>query len=467
MLYSLAAQGGFKDLLGEFLSSHLQLKINKLEKSQATINRDLVRTTKTWRFSARSSYDNNQLDMAQGSRFLGLKTSLASLAFSKDFEWGAQLKLSNTFSKSDATPLAALVPGDFLLKSSTFQQSLTLSQDLGKNFGGQQFYTRLAEANVGIRLSEIVLSQKNQMALSNFYQNYLRARLRKTLLDLQEQALQRSQKRLEITRKRVRDGLNQQAEFYSAQIEHVRKQEEVTSAQLSLGSDLDNLSKDLRRQVETDEIEQVPLNVQNLTKSMDDDIQKNFEIRKLKEQLQKLNLELNNLKRQYIPNITLSGTYRTNDIDESSSQVFQDGNLTGSKNEYIIALNLNMPLNFNQERLNEARKKIEILSLEMNLKKNQEQLEISQKTLQREITTRLKNLKSSFHRIELSKKNLKESTRLYSIGRIDFDSLIRAEENLINTEKSYVNNWFQYEHAVAQKASLYARLLEVISNSNL
>ena len=200
---------------------------------------------------------------------------------------------------------------------------------------------------------------------------------------------------------------------------------------------------------------------------MDYNIQDNLKVRRLKGQLQKLRLELDNLQRQYIPGVTLSGTYRTNDVNEDSSAAFENGRLGSDQNEYVVTLELKMPLDFTQERLKESRKKIEIRSLEMNLKKTLEELNFQQKSLQKEIAMLLKNLQFSVRRIGLSKKNLRENTRLYGIGKINFDRLIRAEENLINTERSYVNNWFQHELAVAKKVSLYAKLLETVSSNNL
>ena len=204
------------------------------------------------------------------------------------------------------------------------------------------------------------------------------------------------------------------------------------------------------------------MEAETLTKVVSDDLQKNLEIKKLKSQLKKLNLELQNLKRDYLPQVTLSGTYRTNNRDEKSFQAMKDGLWGRYQHEHMIALNLKMPLEFSQERINEARKKTEIMSLEMLKKQTLERLKFHQETLQKEIVIRSKNLKFSRRRIEISLKNLKENNRLYHIGRSDFDSLMRAEENLINTERSYVNHWFLYEVAVAKKMSLYGKLLESI-----
>ena len=108
--------------------------MNALEKSRALIDRDLVSGAKTWNLSGNSSRSDS-------------KTSLHSLGVSKDFEWGGRLQLNHSLSDS---PYSA----------SNSQQSLTFSQNLGRNLFGRQFYTSLEIANERVRLSEIILSQK-------------------------------------------------------------------------------------------------------------------------------------------------------------------------------------------------------------------------------------------------------------------------------------------------------------------
>ena len=243
--YPVTAQGNFKALLKEFLQSHLQLKINQLESSKATIRKDLLKAAQTWQLSGSSRYSDNQLDTIPGINLSDFTVTHYSLGVSREFDWGLRLNLDNAFSHRESASLAAPSLGNPATELSIFEQTLTLSQDLGRNFLGRQFYTTLEGANESIRLSKITLSQQNQQALGTFYQKYLTARLRQTVLDLQRQALQRSHRRLEVTRKRVDDGLNEKANLYAAQLEYIREQEESASAQLALEEALSNLSQSL------------------------------------------------------------------------------------------------------------------------------------------------------------------------------------------------------------------------------
>ena len=453
-LLPLTAPAGFNHLVQEFLSSHLQLKINASAKSQAIINRDRLRGTKTWNLAISTP-----------------QTSSYFLRANKGFEWGGGLQLGHTLNNKDPSKRFFAV---------------SLSQDLGKNFFGRQFYTLLEKAHQGVHLNDIVLSQKNQKELNLFYQNYLSARLKKTLLSLQQLALQRSQKRLTITRKRVSDGLSEKTDFYSAQIEYVRKQEEFTDLKFRLVNALGNLSQVLYRPVLSTEIAEISPQTKIVPKIIDYDLQQNLELKQVESQLKQLALGLKQVKLHYLPSIRIHASYLTQQL--SNNNIMLSGHtppmgdtasalalsltdiasIHPEKNDHelIFSLEMTMPLTFTQERLNEAHKKIEIMSLKLTKRQLLQQLRTLEKILQKEITARFEKLKFSRRRIDLAKKNLQEHTRLYNIGRTDFDGLIRAEENLIGTQHSHANNWLHYHLAVAKKAALYGKLLATIGNNN-
>ena len=168
-----------------------------------------------------------------------------------------------------------------------------------------------------------------------------------------------------------------------------------------------------------------------------------------------MNWELNNLQDNYIPKVTLEALYQQGDLD------------TKSEAEYAISINLSTSLSFTKEKSEEAHKRAEIIIAQMNYKQMLRQLKSKQKLLKEEIKTHLKNLQLSQKSIKWAQKNLKENTRLYNIGKVDFNHLVSAEEKLIYTERSYANNWFHYERTIAQNASLYAKLLEVIRSNNI
>ncbi len=450
-LISTSCFANFNTLLDEFLKNSLNLKQNSLEHSQSVYDRDLYRASKNWSLSSSLSYEDSDLETSVSSNQTQTISKIAELDITKDFENGLSLTLGHDFTDESSSS-----------DSSNFSQSISISQDLGKNFFGRQFYIELREYNERVSLSNIELNENNQKQLYSFYQNYLKSRQSLTIKKLQEDAVERSKTRLAVTRRRVRDGLNEKADLYQAQMELRRQKEELELSDANLAQALSDLSSELHRIVKAREINFVARNSKLKEPVLSFQIDESFDLKKIKAQLSILDLEYDNINRDFYPSVALKGTYSTNEYDAKSSRAFSDGTLGSGDTYYSIGVELSMPLGFEEERVNKAKKKVEILSLEMERRKTIEELKFTERLLKKQMTTRKINLNSSIARIDLAKKNLKENTRLYGIGRVDLDGLIRSEESLIETEKSFVNNWFEYELAVARKASLYGKLLSIL-----
>ena len=73
------------------------------------------------------------------------------------------------------------------------------------------------------------------------------------------------------------------------------------------------------------------------------------------------------------------------------------------------------------------------------------------------------NFSMAKERLSISRRVLKEYTRLYRVGKSDLDQLIRAEESLINTEKSLLNYYILYENQLLNLASLYGKTIEYLT----
>ena len=420
------AQHKFAPLLQDFLTSNLQLKINRIQQSQSTIERAILRGQKTWSLMGDTNYQT------YGKK----QTSL--MGVTKFFEWGGRLRAEH----SRFTSERSIMPNNK-------KTSITYSQDLGRNFFGKQFYLSLELAEENIKYSDLTLSEENQKELKHFYQQYLQTRLTKTLFSLQKQALKRAVDRLNEIKRKVKDGLSEKSDLYLAEIEYLRKKENLTSTKSSWENTKRELSQKLGRDIRDHEIQQVSLKNKNSTDSKQYALEENLNLKKIETNLRRVKKEIENLKRNYIPKINMGIT--TKESSPSPTEL-----------EHIISLNIQLPLSFNQEKLQVSHKKVAAMSLEMTRKLALQNLEVAEKNLEREIITLLENLKTSLSRIEIAKKNLKENTKLYSIGKTNLDILLRAEEELIRTELSYVNSWFRYEVAVTEKATLYGKLLETI-----
>lgn len=99
---------------------------------------------------------------------------------------------------------------------------------------------------------------------------------------------------------------------------------------------------------------------------------------------------------------------------------------------------------------------MEVDKLKLNFLKSEE-------SLLTQIDLLEKNLVSVKSRKDLALVALQEMTKLYNRGRADLDQVIRAEESLINTEKSFVQYLAQREGLIYKLASLYGTLEEYLT----
>src|SRR5690606_38195973 len=95
------------------------------------------------------------------------------------------------------------------------------------------------------------------------------------------------------------------------------------------------------------------------------------------------------------------------------------------------------------------------------IEKNLNQTEVS---LRKKKSIVESNIDSSRQRKEIATQVLREYNRLYKLGRADLDQLIRAEENLILREISYISYLADREIIVSELASLYGILEKYLIN---
>ena len=101
------------------------------------------------------------------------------------------------------------------------------------------------------------------------------------------------------------------------------------------------------------------------------------------------------------------------------------------------------------EKIEKSKLLIQLSSLERQQKETLENLKLNDHFLTQQLFRLDESLKSSVRRLSLSKDILKEYTKLYDLGQMDLDQVIRAEEMRIGTETSIVNYRSQKERLLA------------------
>ena len=453
------ASGSFKNLAKEFLNKNTNIQINKYELQKSKLDLDLLMASKTWSLTADGTYDDNELDTGSSTNASQLKTKTYGLDISKDFRTGTTVTLGNTFTDTNKSRLNSSLLGENGVRPKTFKQEISLSQDLWQNFFGRDFKYDIKTTKLGTDITKGSLNSTNQNLLLEFYNAYIDAKLSDALVKLQKEALRRSNRRLNITSKRVRDGLNEKADLYQARMNHITQQENLDIFTQGLKSNVIIISNQIQREVSIDELDSLDIDKVEFIRPPKKNLAKNIDLKVLKRNIELLENELGQIKNSFRPSLNLTGSYITNAEEKSAGDSFSDGNLTGDHKEYTVAVSFNMPLGYESEKVEKAQKNIELISKKMEYAQTRIELEREKVDTQNLVDTHKRSAISAKRRIELAKKSLNELNRLYNLGRTDLDRVIRAEEDLISTQKSFVEFWAKYKKALAREMVFYGELM--------
>lgn len=434
---SFSTRANFKKLGSEFLvqnSSVQNLLGNTLIADQSI---KLVESTLAPKVDGGISHVNNDSDAVGFVNFAAGKTTSMDLNFSKATSWGGVFALNNSFEKvkQDPSRIEAF-GGDPEIHQ--FQQTLSFSTSLTKNLFGREF--RLGHHRAIINAEYVDLLSQNSVndLLTQFSQAYSRAALHKTLFQLQQDALDRANKRLKLVERRVGDGINLKADLFRAQSTKIFQEEQLDQVRQEYNRAMYLLSSLLHRNVLIEEVG----NINSIEKTAEELLVRSRSVDKSellidssKRFAENQELDRDLKARQMMPDFNLSFGYQTNDYDPNSSNVFEKGNLIGERNTITVGVEFS----YNIGRVSE---RAELTQAEINYNQSLHQLSAAyedqknkRSTLQSNIILSEQSKAKASKRVELSTSIIKEYVKLFSLGRVTLDQVIQAEEDLINSQR--------------------------------
>ncbi|ATH09198.1 hypothetical protein BIY24_14960 [Halobacteriovorax marinus] len=461
LLLSSSIQASLSNLSLEYLDKGSDNESLKLDLEVDTLERDMTSESKAWQLSASGQKVNSQLE--RSSSLLISNATLQpndteatsyNLTFSKEFFSGTKLSLSNS-----------LV--DYVNNANTtqnnkgFTQTLSLEQDLWNNFLGRRDF-------LDLDISEKTLDYKKQSTefqveanLYTFVADYLKAKLDKANTQLKKEALDRAKKRLSLIKRRVRDGLSEKVDLYSAQTQELASRESYMSEMISLQSSLESLSKKIHRKVSVSNILDYKLKESSEVQQVEGTIEDNKNYLQTQKQIEYLVDSSKKADMGVYPSLVFAASYATNNYERDSSPI-SDGVIGSDNNEVSVGLTLTWNIGSNAERLSKQAASIELNKVKMQSRKVLLSLKEQESSLvkrQSEVETLLN---SASERLELANKTLKEYNRLYSRGRATLDQVIRAEEELISTQQSYINYLYLKDSNFSTLAYYRGKLREAV-----
>ena len=449
-----AAFSNVRNLLEEFERVNGDLKQAKEQIKLASLNKDSIFAKIGWSLNSSSYYSQNKLEPTSPSSDIRGNYWNVSADISKTFLWGGQFGLENSITSSTLD-----------LTSNTtyqFEQGLSYYQNLGKNFFGRETYKALAIAEREIGVQKITESFILENKTLQFYNAYINVSLEKALLNLEKNALVRAKKRSELIRGWVKDGLKRKVDWQQSVMTELQGAERVEMANLRMKGALDTLSKLLHRRVSLREVRTLKNNRLSSPRSSLKPLE-NKNLKVMAEKVKQIRMSVEKADYSFAPTINSYVTYNTNQYDESIGTSFSDGAIWGSDNQFTVGINLTWPLGFKSEKIEKSKLLVQLNSLQRQQREAFENLKLDYYFLKKQLFRLDQSLKSSVKRLALSKDILSEYTKLYDLGQMDLDQVIRAEEQRIGTETSIVNYRSQKEKLLASLHNVKGSLRDSLS----
>ncbi|OUR93644.1 hypothetical protein A9Q84_19440 [Halobacteriovorax marinus] len=447
-------QAALSELSKEYLNSsfdnedqRLGLKINQLTKNQ-------VLESKAWALSAATLNTDSKLKSSSTFLSTQTQTNSHSLELSKSFFTGTEFTFSNTYSTYDND----LFPST---NNKGFTQSLSLTQDLWKNFLGRNDDLDRVVAEKTYNYQDQSTRFQIETNLFNFVTDYINVKVARAIVDLQELAVKRAQKRLNLIKRRVKDGLSERVDLYSARTQELASIEKLKSDTITFDTSVESLSKKLHRKVQNTEVLSYKLGSSSELELVAGKIEENNGFIQTKKQIEYLKDVLTQKENGLYPTLAFSGTYATNEYKQSGSPI-SGGTLGNSNNQVSLGLSLTWNIGSYSEKLQRESSSISLNRAKMESRQSLLSLKEEEDALGKRLREVDVLIESALERLDLANKTLQEYNRLYSRGRATLDQVIRAEEDLISTQVSYVRYLFRRDSYTSKLAYLHGKLNEAV-----
>ncbi len=456
-VYCLPSFASLEQLAKEFLERNSIVAEARSNIVLAQLDIESWDSSKTTSLSWTSNYDNNSLEsysafaaqFAGGAFRLPIEMQTHGLTVSKDFSWGGNLSFENTFNQIKAKGTQKIYG---------FTQGLTFTQNIGRDFFGQNYDLQGEALESALKASASQSQGEIDQSLLTLVQNYYAASLYKSMVELQTEAQKRAQQRLALIQRRVRDGLREKVDLIQARISLLRAQESVKSAKQNLISNLESLSTSIHRAVGEEDIVGFTQKGFKTHLVKAGKVDENLGLQALVHQVEALGQTLKTKDNDVMPDINFQAALKNNNYDPNLGTGFSGGTFGKSNDEISVGVNVVWPFGNKPQRVEETKARVRFETAK--LKKDRLAININQieKSIKDQIVVLEENLESSRARLKLAQSALKEYSLLYERGRADLDQLIASEETLIQTQISHVQYQSQREQLTYQLSFLYGKL---------
>ncbi len=426
-----------KKMLIEYLRKNSDIRSFKNEVLISELRKDQVLSDLGWnyKFSLNKSYSAPDVS---NTVFKGQTDSESfNLSIIKNDSFGGTFTIGNSFERKRQDGNA------FTDSNTKYDSSLFVNYnfDLLENFLGRNTRKSIALSKAQVDLTESKRDDEIESGSLNFIMTFLNVKYLKEIYRLSGESKIRAQKRLQLIAKYVRDGIKDPVDLVQAKINLTRQKSNEVKAKIDLDEALKKISFLMHREVSLDEFSPF----MSIEKSYDLTLKNNNKKINVLEKEKKIVLfeeEIN--KNKSNPSIDLTLNYKLNAIDQNYGQSMSDLYSFESGEEWSVALNFKSTFGENRENIEKRISYIKKTLIEYKLRELKKSNINNINFLRKNVYSSYQKILYNKERSGLAKEALGRINRLYKLGRRNLDELIGAEEELISTEISVVNDKLNY-----------------------
>jgi outer membrane protein TolC len=455
-IWTLPAWAELHDLVDDFYRQSIQLKLSEVNAEKAEQGLKAFESQLDWRLTA--NLNRSDSFPAALFSFQSQRTIDNSLDYSlsKATSWGGQLNFTQEIVQRDLSNWDSSNNVFNLPSTEPYQITNTISytQDLARDFFGLRYGLDLEQQQKNLELSRIGKTFEEENQLFNLFSMYITAKYQKALVTLNQEAVKRAKTRLRTVKKRVRDGLSLKVDRYQAEKAMLASEEQLNSVEANLIDSLEQMNQSINQEVNAELI--LPYSLEHEIKPQLKTVTDydNLEIKMALKNLEIAKLAYRSLDRALYPDINFQYSLSNNAIQGEFGDAFSDSQFGQTNKTEVFGLSLSIPLGFSKEEADLATQRAEVQYQKHRSDMLAKRIMASINLMNRKYMVLKKNLESGRQRVRLAGLALKEQNRLYSLGKVDIDTVIRTEEDLINTQMTFISYVMNVEMTMASIAKL-------------
>ena len=400
-------------------------------------------------FSAEASYNRDK--KAQASTIAGsdAKEHSFSVGLEKKLPTGTTLFLDATTTKTrtDST-FSTLNPYNEALVG------LTVKQELGRNFFGLADRADIKLTKLDIENSEFTSLDDIEEIIYRAQKAYWNLVLKNEELAIREDIFKSAKRLYEIYQSKYSLGLVEESELLAMEALVYTRESDLAVAGLEQETAKNDLlfllnKGDFKDKVKPKDKLGFDTTIVDLYQMLKESISSRRDYKRIKNELEKSEIDLVVKKNALWPQIDLEATFTRNNINSQRSSAWE-GISDNSNDEISLTLTIEVPLENREAKAELEKVRLEESQLLLRLKRVERLIlqEINDKVNQVNTSDNQVRLYQSI--IKLHQKKLDNQIKRIGYGRSNADTLIQYEDDLLKARLALANNLYAYKVSLVE-----------------